>query len=136
LGAGQPIEVFAPTNFSGTTAMDLTGNALAQQIAGNNGNNLISDGGVGAPDVMTGYAGNDTYPVANAGDIVNEAASGGTDRVNTSVSYTLGAGQSIELFAPTSFSSTTAINFTGNALVQTIGGDNGDNIIDGKGGND
>ena len=35
------------------------------------------DGGAGA-DIMTGGAGNDTYVVDNAGDVVTEAAAGGT----------------------------------------------------------
>ena len=40
---------------------------------------------------MTGGAGNDTYVVDNAGDVVTEAASGGTDTVESSITFTLGA---------------------------------------------
>ena len=40
---------------------------------------------------MRGGAGNDTYVVDNAGDIVIEAAGGGTDLVQSSVTFTLGA---------------------------------------------
>ena len=40
---------------------------------------------------MTGLAGNDTYVVDAAGDVVNEAAGGGTDTVRTNLAtYTLG----------------------------------------------
>ena len=40
------------------------------------------NGGAGA-DAMAGGAGNDTYVVDNIGDIVIEAASAGTDRVDS-----------------------------------------------------
>ena len=48
------------------------------------------DGGAGA-DAMTGGAGDDTFVVDAIGDTVNENAGGGTDTVQSSVSYALGA---------------------------------------------
>ena len=65
---------------------------------------------------MLGLGGNDTYYVDNAGDMVNEAAGGGTDQVLTSVSYTLAAGQEIEALSTTNSAGTGAINLTGNAF--------------------
>ncbi|MER8680427.1 calcium-binding protein [Mesorhizobium sp. M1405] len=134
LAAGSEIELFATTNPSGTTAINLTGNAFAQTIQGNAGANVINGGG--GADTMTGYGGNDTYYVDNAGDRVFEAVGGGSDRVVTSVRHALSAGSQIELLATTNLSGTTAINLLGNEFGQTIQGNNGDNIIKGGGGAD
>ena len=44
------------------------------------------------PTPWLGGAGNDTYIVDNAGDVVTEDAGEGTDTVVTTVSYALAAG--------------------------------------------
>ena len=49
----------------------------------------VNDGGAGA-DTMIGGAGNDTYVVDNAGDVVTENANEGTDTGEASITYTLG----------------------------------------------
>ena len=92
--------------------------------------------GAGGADVMQGFGGNDIYYVDNGGDVVNEAAGGGSDRVLTSASYVLTAGSEIELFTTTDTAGTTAINLTGNALAQNIQGNAGVNILNGGAGND
>ncbi|MDQ0321547.1 Ca2+-binding RTX toxin-like protein [Pararhizobium capsulatum DSM 1112] len=119
---------------TGSAAINGAGNDLANQITGNSGANWLI-GGLGA-DTMAGGAGDDIYFVDNAHDVIIEAAGAGSDRVATSVSYTLAANASIELFATDDALVTKALNLTGNALAQTIIGNNGANVIDGGGGND
>jgi len=74
----------------GTAALNGTGNGLNNTLRGTTGNNVL-DGGLGA-DTMIGYAGNDTYRVDQAGDVVVEAENVGTDTVIVGAgSYTLTA---------------------------------------------
>jgi len=114
---------------TGSSAINGTGNALANVITGNGANNVI-DGGVGA-DTMVGGAGDDTYVVDNVGDVVTEGGNAGTDLINSSVTYTLSA--NVENLTLTGVS---AINGTGNALANTITGNSADNVIDGGSGAD
>tara|TARA_R110000868_G_scaffold411656_1_gene706919 strand:- start:10955 stop:14185 length:3231 start_codon:yes stop_codon:yes gene_type:complete len=116
--------VFAGTgNFSGT------GNALANMLTGDKGADRLD--GLGGADVLKGGAGNDTYIVDNAADMVVETSAGGNDRILSKVSYTLG--DNVETLQLTS---SRALNATGNELGNRIVGNNGINILDGRGGAD
>ncbi len=58
-------------------------------LRGDEGNDT-ANGGSGA-DRMLGGQGNDTYIVNNPGDIVTEGLNNGSDTVQSSVNFTLGA---------------------------------------------
>jgi Ca2+-binding RTX toxin-like protein len=124
-----------------------TGDALDNHLVGDSGNDSISgldgndfleggdgndtlDGGIGN-DTMAGGAGDDTYVVGSTGDQVVELAGNGTDAVNASVSYTLGA--NVENLQQ---SGTASINGTGNELGNIIVGNAGNNALNGYYGND
>ncbi|HYD17691.1 MAG TPA: calcium-binding protein [Patescibacteria group bacterium] len=108
----------------GTLASSGTGNILVNILTGNNAANTL-DGDAGA-DTMIGGAGNDAYFVDNAGDVVSEAASSGTDTVNSSVSYTLAT--DLENLILTGIAQ---VNATGNGSVNTLTGNIGNNTLDG-----
>ncbi|MDQ6433014.1 calcium-binding protein [Mesorhizobium sp. LHD-90] len=137
LTANSEIELFTTNSSSGTSAIDLTGNTLAQEIVGNAGDNILHDGGKGAADTLRGLGGNDTYRVFNAGDVIVESSAQGTaDRVTAAVDYVLGTGVFIELFTTNGSGGTSDIDLTGNEIAQQILGNAGDNRLEGKGGAD
>jgi Ca2+-binding RTX toxin-like protein len=134
--------------------LTLTGSAISG--AGNNSNNLITgnaehnsllgvagndtlDGGTGndtlnggtGNDSMLGGLGDDVYAVDATSDVVVELAGQGTDRVSSTVNWTLG--DNVENLT---LSGSAGISGTGNALDNVIGGNPGANAIDGGAGND
>ena len=80
---------------------------------------------------MLGGAGNDTYFVDNAGDLVFENADEGTDVVLSTVDYTLAA--NVEALV---LQGAGNLSGTGNALANSIFGNIGANTIDGGAGVD
>ncbi|MFM9938440.1 MAG: VCBS domain-containing protein [Hyphomicrobiaceae bacterium] len=111
-------------SFTGTGNFSATGNGQANVLISGAGNDLLS-GGAGA-DRMQGGAGDDIYVVDNAGDVVVEQDSEGSDTVRSAVSYSLGANvEALELTGGQS------ANATGNELDNTIVGNSGANNING-----
>ncbi|MCE6949494.1 hypothetical protein LAZ29_00800 [Cereibacter sphaeroides] len=113
---------------TGLRAINGTGNGLANRITGNGGANVLS-GGTGA-DTLIGGLGNDTY-VTDGGDTITEAAGGGRDLVQSSVSLTLGA--NLENLTLTGSG---AIKGTGNGLANRITGNGAANVLNGGTGAD
>jgi len=106
-----------------------SGNAQANAITGGGGNNTLD--GRGGADTLTGGLGNDIYLVDDAGDVVVEAASSGTDLVNASVTYTLAADvENLQI------SGGGRIDGFGNGLANLMNGSQGRNRIEGMAGGD
>ena len=132
LAAGVEVERLSAISVGAVTALNLTGNALAQEIYGNAGANILNGGIDALRDVLTGYGGNDTYIINSANDFIVEAAGGGTaDRVQASVSFVLAADDDIEFMETINAAAVTTINLTGNGLAQSITGNAAGNILNG-----
>jgi Ca2+-binding RTX toxin-like protein len=108
---------------------NLTGSAFSDSLAGNGGDNRL-DGGAGA-DSMNGGLGDDIFIVENAGDVAGELAGGGTDTVQSSLSWILAA--NLENLTLTGSAN---LNGTGQGLSNVILGNGGANVLIGMGGHD
>ncbi|MGH6614177.1 hypothetical protein [Sphingomonas sp.] len=126
LAAGQEIETLATVNDAGSGFINLTGNEFNNILRGNAGGNRL-DGGLGA-DQMAGGLGNDTYVVDNVGDQVTELSGGGTDMIESSISFSLASAPEVENLTLTGIA---MINGTGNALNNILIGNAAANILDG-----
>jgi len=126
-------------NITGTANNDyLYGAALNDNLSGGGGNdtldgaagNDILNGGIGN-DNLIGGDGNDTYVVDSIADTITETSTGGTDIVQASITWNLGANlENITL------TGSAVINGTGNELNNIITGNTANNTLSGGSGND
>jgi Ca2+-binding RTX toxin-like protein len=115
---------------NGTSEADtingLGGNDTLNGLAGND----VINGGSGS-DTMSGGAGSDTYFVDNTADKAIENFGEGTDTINSTVTFTLGA--NVENLV---LQGTSNRNGTGNTLDNTLTGNTGNNVLKGLDGAD
>ncbi|GCL41923.1 beta strand repeat-containing protein [Dolichospermum planctonicum] len=115
---------------TGTANINGTGNGINNTITGNTGNNTL-DGGAGT-DILIGGSGDDIYIVDSTTDTITELANGGTDTIQSSITYTIAAANVENL----TLTGITAINGTGNGGNNVITGNGGNNTLDGGAGTD
>lgn len=129
---------FENLTLTGTAAITGTGNTLDNVLIGNGANNTLTGNaghdtldGQGGADKMNGGDGDDFYVVDNVGDTVTEKANAGTDKVNSSIGFTLGSNvENLTLLGDV------AINGTGNTANNVLEGNSGANVLTGNGGSD
>jgi len=115
---------------TGSASVNGAGNSLDNSLNGNSGNNMLN--GLAGADTMRGGDGNDIYIVDNTGDVVQESsATGGDDRVQSSVAFTLG-GNLEDLY----LTGAGNIGGTGNGLDNEINGNGANNDLNGLDGAD
>jgi Ca2+-binding RTX toxin-like protein len=106
----------------------LEGREGNDELRGGSDNDILRGGS--GNDLMSGGAGNDNYAVDSITDRVSEFPDEGTDTVDSSIDYTLGADlENLSL-------SGSATNGTGNTLNNTITGNSANNSLNGSAGND
>ncbi len=138
LGAGLDT-LTAIENLIGSDFNDrLTGNLQNNVLTGGAGNDILI-GWTGA-DVLIGGTGDDSYFISAVSDNLIEELGEGTDKVNTSVTYTLPAHvENLILRDALAIDGTgndLANNIEGNAANNKLNGKDGDDLLSGKGGND
>jgi Ca2+-binding RTX toxin-like protein len=108
---------------------DIFGGTDNDSLNGGAGNDTLN-GGLGR-DTLVGGAGDDFYAIGSADATITEQANQGTDRVNSSISFTLGANlENLTLVG------TANISGTGNDLGNIILGNIANNFLRGLAGDD
>jgi Ca2+-binding RTX toxin-like protein len=135
-GAGNTSNNVLIANNNGNTLSGLSGD---DTLTGGTGKDTL-DGGEGT-DSMAGGSGDDTYIVDNAKDVVTEVSGvgAGTDKVQSSVNYTLG--DNLENLTLSGGATSGAGNTSNNVLIannngNTLSGLSGDDTLTGGTGKD
>ena len=135
LAAGVQVETLSTVANDGTTAINLTGNELANTLFGNAGANSSTAGA--ARTRWYGPAATTPIIVDNAGDLVIEVAGQGNDRSSASPQLRAGGRRQVEtLTPPTACAAPPRSTSPATSSASTIFGNNGANMLDGGGGAD
>ena len=105
---------------TGGAALSATGNAGADSIVANNGNDTLNAVSTGAATTLVGGSGNDVFVVNNASDVVQVASTTANDTIMSSVSIT----------APTNVNT---LVLTGSANLQATANAAGDTLVSNSG---
>lgn len=130
LTANNEVEFLSTASWTSTDAQNLTGSGTANRIFGNAGANTLD--GAGGADLLYGLGGDDIFFLDLSTDYAIEVAGGGADQVYTAQSYSLRAGDDIEIV----IASTAGITLVGNEIANRLQGAGGAEIIDGGRGRD
>ena len=125
---------------TGKSAIDGSGNGLANILTGNGAVNTLSggagndtlDGGAGA-DLLIGGTGNDVFILDNVNDRISENSGGGTDRIRAAFSVDLADFSNVENLT---LRGTANLNGFGTDAANHLVGNDGSNTLAGGGGND
>ncbi len=109
----------------------IIGNTSANVLIGGLGNDTLDGGGGDEPDQFNGGAGNDTYRIYHANDVITEANDGEIDiaEVFFHEEYRLAANARIEVLRAGAL--VDGVHLVGNAYSATIGGSAGLDTLDG-----
>ncbi|MFP6849672.1 MAG: hypothetical protein VCA57_13315 [Pseudomonas sp.] len=134
-------------NWTGKAGITLDGGDGDDVLTGGEGNDTLVGGygndhldGQGGSNLLIGGDGDDTYVVRSARDVIRETENGGTDTVESSISWTLG--DNLENLTLTGAAAITGTGngqdnvLTGNAAANTLNGGAGNDVLDGAGGAD
>jgi trimeric autotransporter adhesin len=127
---------------TGSAAITLTGNSLANVITANSGNDtLVAGTGVAT---LVGGVGDNTFVVNNVGDVIVEQANGGNDTIQSSVTYVMPANVEVLSLTGTGTLTGTANNMnvlmlastSGSSATDTLKGGAGIDVLEGGSGKD
>ncbi|MEZ0231263.1 MAG: hypothetical protein ACAH12_00360 [Methylophilaceae bacterium] len=119
---------------TGNTLLNFIGNTANNRITGNDADNTL-DGGTGA-DTLLGGNGDDKYYVDNAGDLIDESASDGTEQVFIKIATANGSYSLTDNIENATLLNTVAFTLNGNAWDNQLIGNAAANTLNGYDGND
>jgi Ca2+-binding RTX toxin-like protein len=117
---------------SGSGNISATGNAKANSIFGNSGNNKLDGGTDFAADTLIGGAGNDTYVIRDFSDTVVEVADQGSDTIETTINSIALSDFRITNVENLTFVGSGSSTLAGNELANFISGGSGADTIFGE----